>query len=362
MTDEPSQPLATSLGNLSSGFGALTGIEEARDAQVRNQTTLDKLIEVCEYVITKYISEFNAPKLVPYKSSEFQNQLYIKIYKEIKEQKLKEVEFTEKDLQQYISAKANSDYDTEIQQEVLGMYTGALLQLLTKRNKEQGKPAIFHFNGRGNRFDYLFYFAKFIDDIIIENFTGKYICSMIGSYDGNLNQIMCINIEGDSVCSGVGSYNGYVNSIILLNGKGKCVANNIGFSKGHAEHAISINQEGENTLANGGGYWGNLGHTIIINNIGRQRSHGVHNASKGTSIIIADWRNHEFPKPEYMLRSIHYIEDEIKPLKPLFEKVLCITEQMKGIPSEIMLMQLNQVNSLVQRIPFGRYDLEDYRD
>src|SRR3990167_504206 len=161
MTDEPSQPLATSLGNLSSGFGALTGIEEARDAQVRNQTTLDKLIEVGEYVITKYIS-----------------------------------------------AKANSDYDTEIQQEVLGMYTGALLQLLTKRNKEQGKPAIFHFNGRGNRFDYLFYFAKFIDDIIIENFTGKYICSMIGSYDGNLNQIMCINIEGDSVCSGVGSYNG----------------------------------------------------------------------------------------------------------------------------------------------------------
>ena len=103
MTDEPSQPLATSLGNLSSGFGALTGIEEARDAQVRNQTTLDKLIEVGEYVITKYISEFNAPKLVPYKSSEFQNQLYIKIYKEIKEQKLKEVEFTEKDLQQYLT-------------------------------------------------------------------------------------------------------------------------------------------------------------------------------------------------------------------------------------------------------------------
>ncbi|MBI4454121.1 hypothetical protein HY636_05755 [Candidatus Woesearchaeota archaeon] len=355
-----SQPPATLLGNLSSGFDALAGIEEARDVRGRPQTTLDRLLEVGEYFIKEYsgrgdiyFSNVNAMN---------KDKAYVQLYQELEGQKLKGVDFTEEDLRQYVLAKANSDYSAEIQQKVLGMYTGALLQLLTERNKEQEKLTIFQFNGRGNRFDYLFYFAKFIDNIIIENFTGNGICGYIGSYNGNVNEIMCINIEGEGVCSNVGSYNGHVNSIILINGKGKFAASNIGSNKGHAEHAISINQDGDYTLADGGGHWGNLEHTIIINNVGKQQPFSVFNASKGTAIRIADWRNHESPNPEYMLRSIHYTQDKIVQLKPLFEKVLCITEQMKDKPLFIMLMLLNQVNSLVQRIPFGKYDLEDYRD
>ena len=101
------------------------------------------------------------------------------IYKSI-EEKIKDIDFNESDLKKHIPAVM---IESRMQEEktLVGIYTGALLHILTKRNKKQNKRTFMHIDGKNQVFDYLFYQAKSFDTLVLTNLSGHCLCRGIAS-------------------------------------------------------------------------------------------------------------------------------------------------------------------------------------
>ncbi|MBT5022775.1 hypothetical protein HOK51_07785 [Candidatus Woesearchaeota archaeon] len=86
--------------------------------------------------------------------------------------RLENVDYDETDLRDFLSANLNNNLP-KIASRALGNLTGALLSLLTIRNHKKNKPCYFHFDGKGNYFNNLFYCMGQHDIVVVENIKGK---------------------------------------------------------------------------------------------------------------------------------------------------------------------------------------------
>lgn len=177
-------------------FKQLKGIEKGRE-ETNRTSNLDCLLDACDNLLREH-KRFST-------NLEKTNNLNILLAKAYN--RVKTTSFSEHDLNSLILAKANKDLERP-EAQAAGRYTGILLQALTERKEKEGKKARFYINGQGNKFDYLFYNAKNIGNLIVENFRGEYICAHLGGedVDGSINTVAGIGLEGHnalSVCSAI---------------------------------------------------------------------------------------------------------------------------------------------------------------
>lgn len=283
----------------------LKGIQKEREVKVRGKNSLEYLIEIGDWFIEEYAPL--RPRESPIKDS------YLEIYTMLKKL-LEHVRYDQKDLETFILTKAgNYDYGDE-EGKILGLYTGCLLSLLIERNKKKGEGTRFYINGRGNRFDYLLYCAKEIDELIIENFVGNGICKGIETDEGKNNLIVGKNIigknnfcnigkgqisliigeafKGDNSFSYIGNgytlkeeHNGcrsgrcgHIGMVIGKKIKGNNAFQNIG---GYINLILGKDIKGENILSNlGENYWEKIG-LIVGENIKDNGEDTLSNCSVG---------------------------------------------------------------------------------
>ena len=190
-------------------FEQLKGIEKGREEKIHT-SNLDCLLDVCDNLVREQ-------RLITLPEREERTiELYSKTY-----DLTKTIDFSEQDLKDLIFTKANKDYENQ-DARAIGAYTGILLQILNERKREEGKNARFYINGQGNNFNFLFYGAKDVGDLIVENFKGKYICNQLGGFTigqrpSNINIAAGIGLEGSNAFS----------SCSTLDGKGIIIGKNI---------------------------------------------------------------------------------------------------------------------------------------
>ncbi|MBT5022784.1 hypothetical protein HOK51_07830 [Candidatus Woesearchaeota archaeon] len=84
---------------------------------------------------------------------------------------------------------------------IFGLYSGFLLTELTKRKHKNKKLSVFYFNGMGNRFDNLFYLAKRVDVLILDNLVGNDAGISLGCEGGKLGVVAGANLTGENIFS-----------------------------------------------------------------------------------------------------------------------------------------------------------------
>lgn len=206
-------------------LSGLAGINSARNVHASHQTTLEKLLDIEHDVVKKY---------KPARGEHF--KVYQEFYPQLKEE-LSAFPFAEDDLRSLILATSNMECNL-VESQMRGMYTGMLLQLLTERNKAQGKRTRFYVNGQGNRFDYLFLYAQFVDEVIVDNFVGNYIYHNIAC-EGWANRIVGMNLGGRSPLLWGGNH-GVINQIIGINLEVD-IGVNPPFSLSRIQQAVAVN-------------------------------------------------------------------------------------------------------------------------
>jgi len=189
---------------------------------------------------------------------------------------LADTDFKENDLKEFISARSGSIHEGD-ESIILGFYSGCLLHLLTERNRKKGQKTIFYVNGQGKRFDYLFYHAREVDEVIVDNFVGDYICGEVGrsgssgvyGIKSKSNLVMVVNCKGEYIAESVGrGDNSYIDSVTVANNVGGFAAEYVGSSHGRVGSVIVSNNKGNFAAYNVGDCGGEVGYVIVINNKG----------------------------------------------------------------------------------------------
>lgn len=203
-TSQPPQQSQPPSTLLLSGFGGLDGIDDARDTQIREETTIEKILHLSEVLTVSppdklsYLNHDAAGGDGECKSA----KAYSKSMLSILTEELKETSLTEQDIKGFVVAKSNCEQQlSKDHQAALGIYSGCLLTLLAERNKREGKETNFHINGHGNQFDYLFAGANGLNEIVVQRFSGESLLNLIY----NVKRIIGVGIKGCSslcYCSG----------------------------------------------------------------------------------------------------------------------------------------------------------------
>ncbi|MBT5022888.1 hypothetical protein HOK51_07700 [Candidatus Woesearchaeota archaeon] len=158
-------------------------------------------------------------------------------------QKLENVLFTKNNLEEFILAKSNQDY-LEFERAVVAVYSGILIDLLTERNKSEDKSTSFYFNGNGNRFDLLFFGAKNIGELIVDNFIGEGICLSVGADNGKVNLVAAINCHPEYGLFGfAGMDKGEINTLIAVGCSGKNTFINSNIRGGKTKNLVFLNND-----------------------------------------------------------------------------------------------------------------------
>lgn len=334
-TSKPNQPLAASLPI----FDELDGIDEARKVQVREKTTLDKLLEVVFDIAEK---RRNAYSLSYFTHFDMNDLNYIDIYKRMKEEELVDVTFTDEDLRNFILSMANHDLDINTAQ-CLGMLTGCLLQLLTERNAQEGKTTTFYINGNGNRFDYLFLCAKDVHNVIVEDFCGDYLGYGIGSYLGHANLVCGLNLKGNILFGAVGGKHGSVRQLIGVTLEGHDALSCCGQSYGNIRQVIGIGITGDNAFYGVSANNGVLEQIVGIDVFGEKifEDVGANNGKVSTAI-------YENLNPDPFSKVVYdsFIPDER--YKLIKEKVILLTRQLPNSNHQQILKIAESLYSLMQ--------------
>ena len=201
-------------------------------------------------------------------------EYYYKSLTEFLDDKIK-FNFKESDLEFFIYANCNQDYSSA-EYGLMGMFSGWLLSTLTKRNKQKNKPTTFYINGRGMTFNHLFLRANEIDELIVDNFRGDYLCNRLGHIDGNVdlaaiincsanknlgeyfcsvrgkgNALIVANSYSKTICWGVSSHYGKTNKVFFINLKGDQIGDCSCFPDGTVDLCIEYNVQRENMGAGG---------------------------------------------------------------------------------------------------------------
>ncbi len=186
----------------------LDGMLPGANVKAREKKVLEYLIAAEKVVRRDYPNKY-------YK--EFIGQLYPTIYDRVKNDLLRDVEYDEDDLSDYILARSGHNNISDIVDYSLALYTGCLLDLLTERYEAAGKPTTFYFDGRGKEFNYLFMGAQKVDGLIVNNFTGYDLCTSIGTNGGYANNVMLVNCSGGRHGSTMGVDKGNLGVVTVIN-------------------------------------------------------------------------------------------------------------------------------------------------
>ena len=254
-------------------FENLKGINKGREEKERqNLSSLEPLLELSDKVIgdSAYLGLTGAYS--PSGAEEL-NHLCPTMWENLQDE-LKDVDYNENDLENFIIARANLYNSFDPEQKILGAYAGFLLQLLTHRNKKQGKRTRFYINGEGNKFDYLFCSAQDIDELIVDNFRGTGICSHIINEESKANLVACLNIKGDYTLFKAGKNKGKINLLVCKNIKGSRVMQFAG-TRGEINTIIAQNIEGYEALDQVGEGNGHIGMILSDNIKGGRALFGV---------------------------------------------------------------------------------------
>lgn len=277
MTDEPNSTQQTSPQPLS-GFCGLEGIDHARNIIVKEQTTLEKLIEIERRIVPEFASLLsNTPQddnLQDSKRDDYIELVCLQLYNRLKETELAGVELNEEAISSFVSVISNNEYNYH-DSLALGYFTGNLVTILTQRNRAKGISTKIHVNGSGNKFNRLFYGVKEADELVIDGFEGDYICSLAGTLGGRITSLVIQNCKGEHLASGAGSWLGRLDNLCMIDNKGKGAAHGVGSNSGVAGNVVVINQEGDETASMIGGVMGRVGNVIIINNKGKEAAESI---------------------------------------------------------------------------------------
>ncbi len=221
----------------------LDGMLPGAKVKGRNKVALDHLMGIGNDIAKEYVVEFNQMLDESHRAckDEYYDSLHKKIYARLKNNLLKEVQFDETDLCDfiYLNLDRKSDY---LEQVIFGIYSGCLLTLLTERNREQNKRTKIYVNGEGKRFSYLFHSAKDVDELIVNSFRGESICDLVASYGGKANVIAIVNcFDYSDGTNNVASYGGKVGLVLSANSQISDLARKAGSNKGNVGSLISVN-------------------------------------------------------------------------------------------------------------------------
>ena len=142
----------------------LKGIKP-KGVKIKPSSTLETLSTVCDLLIDKYGEDHGIMW------GNAVDDGFVPICNYVESDLLKDVEFTELDLETFVLAKPNQDYSVRVSK-VIGFYTSALLSILTKRNSKKGKRTKLRIDGSGLTSDCLLHYAGHVDELILENFSG----------------------------------------------------------------------------------------------------------------------------------------------------------------------------------------------
>ncbi len=214
----------------------LDGMLPGADVKARGSNEFERIVKVGNQVVDEYrhyIDDLVECRCEPL------DHVYDEIYERVEKELLKDVDFNQKDMEDYIFMKANGDYEDD-ETLILGLYTGCLLHLLTLRNREKGEKTIVHLNGGEDftAFDHLFYYAKHVDELVVENFFGDYLCANIASYGGKADYVALIRCGDYSVAEGI-AHAGEIKTLAVID----CIGDfnsNIVASNGKIGSAILV--------------------------------------------------------------------------------------------------------------------------
>ena len=226
-------------------FDDLKGIEGPRNVQIRNPALIERLVDAGDKIVDKHFKQM--PDQDALDEVKRMDGFYSKIYNEVM-LAASNINFDEQDIATFVRAKASHDLIGK-QAQVLGVYSGCLAQLLTERNALQGKRTTIHLDGEGSAFDYLFYFARVLDTVILENFKGDEILAHVGNFGGRADTLVCNGIKGYSCLLSVGSYNGKVNKAIAIDVEGSGTLMSSGSDRGYVSQVFGISLKGDASLS-----------------------------------------------------------------------------------------------------------------
>lgn len=196
-------------------FNKFKGIQKEREIKEEEKGRFEHLVKIGGRIVKDHTGVGNM------------HYRYDIVYKELKHDLLRDFEFDEEDLRSFVYAAHTNEYNGQ-ERIVLGAYSGCLLHLLTERNKSKGHGTRFYIDGKGIKFPGLFSFAKEVDELIIENFKGRQICSYLASNIGSVNLVIGRNIEGENAFSSIAADKGRASIVAGINIKGDGALLNIG--------------------------------------------------------------------------------------------------------------------------------------
>lgn len=272
-------------------FDKLKGIGKERKILKRISPELEKLVDLSNFFVENYADKITVAierATLPSGPIYAGNEMYLLMHKEL--EKKMDFDYNEKDIADFVLAKSNQDFYAENAAKALGLFSGNLVHLLTNRNKEKEKPTKIYVNGRGNRFDCLFYYAKNVDELIVENFAGHSILYCAGSFEGEIKKIVAKDIKDSDYLGALVGYKGKIGTIILKD----IVGSYVGTKIENTDLVIIKNVDGNNT---GEDIGGDIGTIIIKNckgdNIGKEIGSlepwsGIHDTQIINFVIIKD--------------------------------------------------------------------------
>ncbi len=249
---------------------------EVREEKETPKSDLDLILDA-ETEIIKQCE--NDERIKQYGGSE--HEAYQSLYKKTQE-KVADINITPKLLQEYIDTRNNPEKNMEAI--IRGMYSAALLEIISTKTPETHTLI----DGKGKKFNYLFYYIHNVKNLTLHNITGDDLLANAGSNRGSASHITLQNITGHNTLYNVGmngsaihitlhditghyalscagSYDGSVEHITLQNIKGNYTLTNASSNNGSAKNITLTNIIGHNTLANASSNKGSAKNITLTN-------------------------------------------------------------------------------------------------
>ena len=239
-------------------FKDLIGIQGARDIKEREESVLERLLKIEERVVQEYVGK------VTDSLEKNHEQIYLPLYTSLSSALSS---YTEQDLQDLLRAKANNGYNDK-EAQVLSIYTGVLLHVVTERCEQEEKSTTFTFDLNENEFHYLFYFAKRAGEVTIRKVKGKKTCSFMGSYGGQVKKLVIEQNTGNYAAGWAGSFRGTIGTLLIKQNTGNYAAYGAGSSEGTIGALLITQNTGYGAVWGAGRYGGTIDTLLITQNKG----------------------------------------------------------------------------------------------
>lgn len=201
-------------------FKDLNGMGKEKEIR-KEREILWSLVDSKNKLINKYPSKINICQSMIFRRKE--------VLKELENDYLQGKEISEEDIKDFIFLHADIDADQSTRFDV-GVFTGIMLDYYSNKKRQKGEKAIIHIDGKGSRMDHLFSAVSNIDELVVENFRGDFICSNIASDRGKVDTLIVKDIKGDNCCINLGSTRGNIEKLAAIGIKGKNNLNYFGKS------------------------------------------------------------------------------------------------------------------------------------